>query len=388
MALEIFANTLRTTTRQMVTQDIAAFNAASNGAMVLTTGNTLDDVITEIGFGMIAGLDSDRNQYAPVGQPAAIKVITELMSNRVNSAGRIGPAAISNGLLEKIHRNQADVAADIAAQASQVILQKYVNAGIAAAYGAISSQTGGAGKVNAVYTQVAPVAPALPEDSYLPTMRDFERAATLFGDARSQIRAWFVTGSQFGQMLSDSNMQNYERLWEIGNVQMYRDASGRVIVVTDAPALITNNGVLGLSTNGVVVESGAVTALSWTEGLNENIEYYWRQDYTYGIGIKGYMVTDAFANSIRGKKTATLEQLTTAANWQLASPGATDQNPAYTDGINGEARTDGQAGNGTGTRRRNPTALVAPTLNVKETAGVILKLTGSVTAAPVAGGGE
>lgn len=388
MALEIFANTLRTTTRQMVTQDINAFNAASNGAMVLTTGNTLDDVITEIGFGMIAGLDSDRNQYAPIGQPAAIKVITELMSNRVNSAGRIGPAAISNGLLEKIHRNQAEVAADIAAQASQVILQKYVNAGIAAAYGAISSQTGGAGKVNAVYTQVAPVAPALPEDSYLPTMRDFERAATLFGDARSQIRAWFVTGSQFGQMLSDSNMQNYERLWEIGNVQMYRDASGRVIVVTDAPALITNNGVLGLSTNGVVVESGAVTALSWTEGLNENIEYYWRQDYTYGIGIKGYMVTDAFANSIRGKKTATLEQLTTAANWQLASPGTTDQNPAYTDGINDEPRTDGQAGNGTGTRRRNPTALVAPTLNVKETAGVILKLTGSVTAAPVAGGGK
>lgn len=388
MALEIFANTLRTTTRQMVTQDINAFNAASNGAMVLTTGNTLDDVITEIGFGMIAGLDSDRNQYAPIGQPAAIKVITELMSNRVNSAGRIGPAAISSGLLEKIHRNQAEVAADIAAQASQVILQKYVNAGIAAAYGAISAQTGGAGKVNAVYTQIAPVAPALPEDSYLPTMRDFERAATLFGDARSQIRAWFVTGSQFGQMLSDSNMQNYERLWEIGNVQMYRDASGRVIVVTDAPALITNNGVLGLSTNGVVVESGPVSALSWTEGLNENIEYYWRQDYTYGIGIKGYMVTDAFANSIRGKKTATLEQLTTAANWQLASPGTTDQNPAYTDGINGEPRTDGQAGNGTGTRRRNPTALVAPTLNVKETAGVILKLTGSVTAAPVAGGGE
>lgn len=388
MALEIFANTLRTTTRQMVTQDINAFNAASNGAMVLTTGNTLDDVITEIGFGMIAGLDSDRNQYAPIGQPAAIKVITELMSNRVNSAGRIGPAAISNGLLEKIHRNQAEVAADISAQASQVILQKYVNAGIAAAYGAISSQTGGAGKVNAVFTQAAPVAPALPEDSYLPTMRDFERAATLFGDARSQIRAWFVTGSQFGQMLSDSNMQNYERLWEIGNVQMYRDASGRVIVVTDAPALITNNGVLGLSTNGVVVESGAVTALSWTEGLNENIEYYWRQDYTYGIGIKGYMVTDAFANAIRGKKTATLEQMTTAANWQLASPGTTDQNPAYTDGINGEPRTDGQAGNGTGTRRRNPTALVAPTLNIKETAGVILKLTGSVTAAPVAGGGE
>lgn len=385
MALEIFSNTLRNTTRQMVTQDINAFNAASNGAMVLTTGNTLDDVITEIGFGMIAGLDSDRNQYAPVGQPAAIKVITELMSNRVNSAGRIGPVAISNGLLEKIRRDQAGVAAEVAAQASQVITQKYVNVGIAAAYGAISAQTGGTGKVNAVYTQTAPVAPMLPAGSFLPTMRDFERAATLFGDQRSQIRAWFVTGSQFGQMLSDSNMQNYERLWEIGNVQMYRDASGRIIVVTDAPALIAANGVLGLSTNGVVVESGAITSLAWTEGLNENIEYYWRQDYTYGVGVKGYMVTDAFANSIRGKVTATQAQLSTAANWQLAGAGMTDQTPAYTDGINGEPRTDGQTGNGTGTRRRGATP-VAPSLNVKETAGVILKLTGSVTAAPVAGG--
>lgn len=381
MSLQVFANQLRTTTVQLIQQDLNVFNQASNGALVLTTGNTLDDIITEIGFGLIDSLVTDRNQYAPIGTPAQIKVITELLANRVNGAGKMGPVAISNGLLEKIHRDSASVAADVAAQASQAILKRYVDVGIGAAYGAISTQTGGAGKVNAVYTQQAPIAPQLPVGSFLPTLRDFERAATLFGDARSQIRAWFVSGVSYGQMLSDSTLANAERLFEIGNVIVYRDASGRTIVVTDSDPLINNNAVIGLTANGVVVEAGSVSAMAWDEGLNENIEHYWRQDFTYGVGVKGYMVTDTFANSIRGKKTATLAEMTTAANWTLAGAGATDQAPASTDGVNGEDYIDGRPGKGTGTRKRQA-APVAPSLTVKETAGVLLKLTGSITAAP------
>ena len=387
MALKVFERILRNTTVQLIQQDLNAFNAASNGAMILTSGeNTLDDIITEVGFGLIDGLVSDRNQYAPIGQPAAVKVITELLSNRVNGAGKVGPAAISQGLLEKIHRDPASVAADLATQASQAILQRYVNLGIGAAYGAISSQTGGTGKVNAVYTQAAPVAPLLPAGSFLPTYRDFERAATLFGDARSQIRAWFVSGQAYGQMLSDNVLANADRLFELGNMIVYRDASGRTIIVTDSDPLITNNAVIGLAANGVVIEAGTVTAMAWDRGDNENIEHYWRQDFTYGIGLKGYKVTDAYANSVRGTKSATLAGMQTAGNWELAGGGTVDQTPAYTDGINGEPRTDGQTGNGTGTRKRGA-APTAPAIGVKETAGVLLKLTGSVTAAPVVGGG-
>lgn len=386
MALEVFQRQLRTTTVQLIQQDLNVFNQASNGALVLTSGDTLDDIITEIGFGLIDSLVTDRNQYAPVGTPAQIKVITELLSNRVNGAGKVGPVAISNGLLEKIHRNSAQVAADIAAQASQAILKRYVDVGIGAAYGAISSQTGGTGKVNAVYTQQAPVAPQLPAGSFLPTYRDFERAATLFGDARSQIRAWFVSGVAYGQMLSDNVLANAERLFELGNIIVYRDVSGRVIVVTDSDPLINNNAVVGLTANGVVVEAGEVTAATHTEILDENIEYFWRQDFTYGVGVKGYMVTDALANALRGKRSATLADMTTAANWQLAGAGVTDQTPASTDGVNGEDYIDGRAGKGTGTRKRQ-TAPKAPSLTVKETAGVVLKLTGSVTQAPTESGG-
>lgn len=386
MALEVFQRTLRNTTVQLIQQDLNVFNQASNGALVLTSGDTLPDIITEIGFGLIDSLVSDRNQYAPIGNPAQIRVITELLANRVNGAGKVGPVAISNGLLEKINRNPAEVAADIATQASQAILKRYVDLGIGAAYGAISSQTGGAGKVNAVYTQQAPVAPMLPAGSFLPTYRDFERAATLFGDARSQIRAWFVSGVAYGQMLSDNVLANAERLFELGNIIVYRDVSGRVIVVTDSDPLITNNAVVGLTANGVVVEAGQVTAATTTEILNENIEYYWRQDFTYGIGIKGYMVTDALANAIRGKKSATLADMTKASNWQLAGGGTTDLAPASTDGVVGEPNTDGRTGTGTGVRKRQKDP-VAPSLTIKETAGVILKLTGSVTAAPTTGGG-
>lgn len=388
MSLQVFERSLRTTTVQLIQQDLNVFNQASNGAMVLTTGDTMPDVITEIGFGLIDSLVSDRNQYAPIGNPAQIRVITELLANRVNSAGKVGPVGISNGLLEKINRNPAEVAADVAAQASQAILKRYVDVGIGAAYGAISSQTGGNGKVNAVYTQTAPVAPMLPEGSFLPTYRDFERAATLFGDARSQIRAWFVSGVAYGQMLSDNVLANADRLFQLGNIIVYRDVSGRVIVVTDSDPLINNNAVVGLTANGVVVEAGTVTTATDTEILDENIEYFWRQDFTYGVGVKGYMVTDALANAIRGKKSATLSDMTTAANWQLAGNGTTDQAPASTDGVVGEPNTDGRTGTGTGVRKRQA-APKAPSLTIKETAGVVLKLTGSVTSAPVAeaGGG-
>lgn len=383
MSLQVFANQLRTTTVQLIQQDLNVFNQASNGTLVLTTGNTLDDIITEVGFGLIDSLVTDRNQYAPIGTPAQVKVITELMSNRINGAGKVGPVAISSGLLEKIHRDSASVAASIATQASQAILKRYVDVGIGTAYGAISSQTGGAGKVNAVYTQQAPVAPMLPAGSYLPTLRDFERAATLFGDARSQIRAWFVSGVAHGQMLSDSVMANAERLFEIGGVIVYRDASGRTIVVTDSDPLINNNAVIGLTANGVVVEAGAVTSAASDEILNENIEHYWREDFTYGVGAKGYMVVDSYANTLRGKKTATLSEMVDPANWQLAGAGTTDLPPASTDGVNGEEYIDGRPGKGTGTRKRQ-SAPKAPSLTIKETAGVILKLTGSVLSAPTA----
>lgn len=389
MSLQVFQRQLRTTTVQLIQQDLNVFNQASNGALVLTSGDTLNDIITEIGFGLIDSLVTDRNQYAPVGTPAQIKVITELLSNRVNGAGKVGPVAISNGLLEKINLNSAQVAADIAAQASQAILKRYVDVGVGAAYGAISSQTGGTGKVNAVYTQQAPVAPALPAGSFLPTYRDFERAATLFGDARSQIRAWFVSGVAYGQMLSDNVLANADRLFELGNIVVYRDVSGRVIVVTDSDPLINNNAVVGLTANGVVVEAGSVTAMAWAEGLNENIEQYWRQDFTYGVGVKGYMVKDAFANTIRGQKTAALADMVKATNWQLAGQGASDLAPASTDGVNGEPYIDGRSGTGTGTRKRQSDPKT-PSITIKETAGVILKLTGSVTAAPTApaeGGG-
>lgn len=383
MALEVFERKLRDTTVQLIQQDLNVFNQASNGAMVLTSGDTLDDIITTIGFGLIDSLVSDRNQYAPIGNPAQIRVITELLANRVNSAGKVGPVGISNGLLEKIRRNPAEVAADIATQASQAILKRYVDVGIGAAYGAISSQTGGTGKVNAVYTQQAPIAPMLPEGSFLPTYRDFERAATLFGDARSQIRAWFVSGVAYGQMLSDNVLANADRLFQLGNIIVYRDVSGRTIIVTDSDPLINNNAVIGLAANGVVVEAGQVTAATDTEILNENIEYYWRQDFTYGVGVKGYMVTDALANAIRGTKSATLADMTKASNWQLAGGGTTDLAPASTDGVVGEPNTDGRTGTGTGVRKRQ-TAPKAPSLTIKETAGVVLKLTGSVTAAPTA----
>lgn len=383
MALEVFERKLRDTTVQLIQQDLNVFNQASNGAMVLTSGDTLDDIITTIGFGLIDSLVSDRNQYAPIGNPAQIRVITELLANRVNSAGKVGPVGISNGLLEKIRRNPAEVAADIATQASQAILKRYVDVGIGAAYGAISSQTGGTGKVNAVYTQQAPIAPMLPEGSFLPTYRDFERAATLFGDARSQIRAWFVSGVAYGQMLSDNVLANADRLFQLGNIIVYRDVSGRTIIVTDSDPLINNNAVIGLAANGVVVEAGQVTAATDTEILNENIEYYWRQDFTYGVGVKGYMVTDALANAIRGTKSATLADMTKASNWQLAGAGTTDMAPASTDGVVGEPNTDGRTGTGTGVRKRQ-TAPKAPSLTIKETAGVVLKLTGSVTAAPTA----
>lgn len=386
MALEVFERKLRDTTVQLIQQDLNVFNQASNGAMVLTSGDTLDDIITTIGFGLIDSLVSDRNQYAPIGNPAQIRVITELLANRVNSAGKVGPVGISNGLLEKIRRNPAEVAADIATQASQAILKRYVDVGIGAAYGAISSQTGGSGKVNAVYTQQAPVAPMLPEGSFLPTYRDFERAATLFGDARSQIRAWFVSGVAYGQMLSDNVLANADRLFQLGNIIVYRDVSGRTIVVTDSDPLINNNAVIGLTANGVVVEAGQVTAATDTEILNENIEYYWRQDFTYGVGVKGYMVTDALANAIRGTKSATLADMTKASNWQLAGGGTADLAPASTDGVVGEPNTDGRTGTGTGVRKRQ-SAPKAPSLTIKETAGVVLKLTGSVTTAPTTGGG-
>ena len=99
----------------------------------------------------------------------------------------------------------------------------------------------------------------------------------------------------------------------------------RLFVVTDAPALaVTTTGTiyntLGLVEGGIVVnDNNDFNAELETITGNENIQYQYQAEWTYGVGVKGYAWDMA-----TGGKSPTDAAIGTGTNWDLIATSIKD----------------------------------------------------------------
>ncbi len=296
--MQVFNEYIMPATIASVAQMIDKFNAASAGAIVLSSDGMTGDFMQRSFFASLASARRRVNRYAANGAQAATD-LAELKESKVKVAGGFGPVAYEPSQLTWLQRPTQQGVQAAATAFAELLLQDQLNTAIAAGVAAIAN--------NAATTNDVSATAGI-------TYNAINGAHGKFGDMSSNIVANVMDGA-IAHKLVDANLTNGTRLFEAGNVTVI-DILGKAVVITDAPALReagtpNKNKVLGLVAGGLTVE-GANDIITNVETSNgkQRIETTFQTDYTFTLGVKGYTWDEA-----NGGKSPTDAAIATGSNW-------------------------------------------------------------------------
>lgn len=296
--MKVLNDPIRDATIETLAQMVEKFNAASGGAIRLSTEGFGGDFLMESSFASLHAAQRRVDRYA-TNTTAGSTALSQIQHNSVKVAGGFGPILWEPSQLSWVQNNPVEAVELISRNMSEAIMRDMLNTAIAAAVAAIEAQ----GAATTADGGTGPI-----------TYQDINNAHAKFGDHSSLIVADVMDGTTFHALIGQ-NLANSERLFQAQGVQVI-DILGRVVVVTDAPALReTGTGadakVLGLVTDGVVVHdaSDLVTNIETSNG-RLRIETTMQADYSFGLGMKGY----AWDMS-GGGKSPTDPEIATGGNW-------------------------------------------------------------------------
>lgn len=279
-------------------QQIAKFNAASGGAIMLSTGGWEGDFLQESFYAAIHSARRRVDRYASNGN-ATPTDLTQLKHSSVKVAGGFGPIRFEPGQMTWLNKPTAEGIEVASRNFAEALLQDQLNTAIAACVAAISNQAGATNDVSATAGL---------------TYSALNDAHAKFGDSSSLIVANVMTGQVYHKLIGQ-NLANVQQLFQYGAVTVV-DILGKTVVVTDAPALYATGTpnlqkVLGLVSGAATVTDAGdvITNIDTTNG-KERIETTMQVDYTFGLGLKGYTWDEA-----NGGKSPTDAELATGTNW-------------------------------------------------------------------------
>lgn len=296
--MQVFNETIMPATIETLAQMIEQFNAASNGAIRLTTDGFTGDFLQESFFSSLAAAQRRVNRYG-ANNAANVVDLTELKRNSVKVAGGIGPVRFEPSQMTWLERPTAQGVEVASRSFAQMMLQDQLNTAIAALVAAISNQADAVNDVSATggldYVAI-------------------NGAHSKFGDMSGNLVADVMSGAAYHKLIG-LNLANQAQLFQAGTVRIV-DVLGKAVVVTDAPALYEKGSpdkvkVLSLADSAAIVtDGGDVISNIETSNGKERIETTLQVDYTFGLGLKGFSWDEA-----SGGKSPTNEALATGANW-------------------------------------------------------------------------
>ena len=297
--MKVFNEYVMPATIETLAQMVDKFNAASNGAIRLTTTGFDGDFYQESFFAAIHSAQRRVDRYAAQGTPTATD-LTQLQLNGVKVAGGFGPIRFEPSQLTWLQKPTSEGIEVASRNFAEALMADQLNTAIAALVAAIANQS------TATTVDVSASAAV----SY-GTMNS---ANALFGDHSSSIVANVMNGAAYHKLISQ-NLTNTPQLFVAQNVQVV-DILGRPVIVTDAPALYAagtpnKSKVLGLADSAAIVyDGGDVISNIETNNGQTRIETTMQVDYTFGLGLKGYAWDEA-----NGGKSPTDAELATGSNW-------------------------------------------------------------------------
>ncbi|EJH4830419.1 major capsid protein [Pseudomonas aeruginosa] len=302
--MEVFNTYFMPATVETLSQMVERFNAASGGAILLTTDGFDGDFLQTSFYAGLAGARRRVNRYGSNDAVTPVD-LTQLKHNTVKVAGGFGPVRYEPSQMTWLRKPTAEGVEVASRYFAESLLQDQLNTAVAALVAAISNQgaattvdVSGAKKVDYIAVN----------DSH-----------ALFGDHSSQLIAQVMDGAQFHAFIGQ-NLTNAQQLFQSNGVRVV-DILGRLIVVTDAPALYTQavsdpaapakRRVLSL-TQGAATVHDARDLISNIETSNgkERIETTLQIDYSFGVGLRGYAWDVA-----NGGASPDDAALSTGANW-------------------------------------------------------------------------
>lgn len=302
--MKVFNEYVMPATIETLAQMVEKFNAASNGAIRLTTTGFDGDFYQESFFAAVHSAQRRVDRYANQASATATD-LTQLQLNGVKVAGGFGPIRFEPSQLTWLQKPTSEGIEVASRNFAEALMADQLNTAIAALVAAIANQ----GSATTVDVSASAAV----------TYGTMNAANALFGDNSSSIVANVMNGAAYHKLISQ-NLTNGAQLFVAQNVQVV-DILGRPVIVTDAPALYTaavvdpatpaKSRVLGLADSAAIVyDGGDVISNIETNNGQTRIETTMQVDYTFGVALKGYSwdVTN-------GGKSPTDAELATGSNW-------------------------------------------------------------------------
>lgn len=296
--MQVFNEYIMPATIETLGQMVDKFNAASNGAIRLTTSGFDGDFLQESFFAAIHTAQRRVDRYAAQAAASATD-LTQLKHSSVKVAGGFGPIRFEPSQLTWLQKPTSEGIEVASRNFAEALMADQLNTAIAALVAAISNQASATNDVSAT------------AGINYGTMND---AHAKFGDRSGDLVAQVMTGAVYHKLIGQ-NLTNTPQLFQAQNVRVV-DILGKAVVVTDAPALYlagtpNKNFVLSLAPNAATVFDGSdVISNIETSNGQTRIETTMQVDYSFGVGLKGYAW-----NESAGGKSPTNAEIGTGTNW-------------------------------------------------------------------------
>lgn len=286
-----------------ISQNVAAFNAASNGAINLTTDQLIGDYKQIAAFGKLvdAEIISDRDKNAVTAvTPAALSSIEDVIPYLPS---RYGPYESTRSAFLDIGKSPEEFSMLLGQQLADYVSKDMLNTAIISTIAAVHGNatmeigTGAAATVALKYTGIIDL-------------------MALYGDRLDDIACLVMRSKDYYALMGD-NITAATIDSVAGQTFMNGTVAtmGRPILVTDSPALLAtglaaddSGAVLALTTGAITcIQDSDMYVESQTNLLKENITITWQGEGQYGIDIKGYAYDKTVA--------VTRAAIGTTANW-------------------------------------------------------------------------
>lgn len=297
--MQVFNTYFMPATIETLGQMVDKFNAASAGAIRLTTEGFDGDFLQESFWQALHSAQRRVDRYAAQASASATD-LTQLKNAGVKVAGGFGPIRYEPSQLTWLRKPTAEGIEVASRNFAEALLKDQLNTAIAALVAAIENQASVTNDVSA---------------SAALTYAALNGAHAKFGDRSMDIVANVITGAAYHGLIAQ-NLANSATLFQASGVTVV-DILGKSVIVTDAPALYEagspTNKTKGLglvSGAATVYDAGDVITNIETSNGQTRIETTMQVDYSFGLSLKGYTW-----DTTNGGKSPTDAKLATGSNW-------------------------------------------------------------------------
>jgi hypothetical protein len=286
----VFNTQLKQATVERLTQMSDAFNAASNGSIILSNAGNMGDFLEWSYFKNLGSAIRDVDIYGANGTVSTTPV-SQGQINTVKAHTAFGPILFQPKQFRLIQENPDEALRVISTSLAQAMLQDQLNKALFCGTAAIG-EVAELNQAGAAITQV-----------------ELNNTHALFGDRSMELTTQVMTGAAYHQLIGNA-LENGNELFSEGTVTVV-DILGKRSIITDSPALVdgTDQKVLCLTPNSLTVEpNGDFDSNVQTNNGKAIIERTYQSEWSDNLGVKGY----AWDITVKSPDTSALG---TGANW-------------------------------------------------------------------------